>query len=119
MKSELSHRRNVRLIGWLAMVVLALSAVAPAFADTVTKRVTFVHDVVIGGIKVAAGDYHLVICDGRLAVVDGKHIVANAPAKWIVRDDQADRDSVLYADNYEVAEIRFAHQRNVLIIDAP
>jgi ketosteroid isomerase-like protein len=106
-------------MGWLAMVVLALSAVAPAFADTVTKRVTFVHDVVIGGTKVAAGDYHLVIGDGRLAVIDGKHMVANTQASWVVRDDQADRDSVMYADNYHVAEIRFAHQRNVLIIAAP
>jgi ketosteroid isomerase-like protein len=119
MISKLSHRGNVRFMGALAILVLALSAVAPAFADTVTKRVTFVHDVVIGGTKVAAGDYHLVIGDGRLAVIDGKHMVANATATWVVRDDQADRDSVMYADNYHVAEIRFAHQRNVLIIAAP
>jgi hypothetical protein len=104
MNSKLSHRINPRSIGMLAMLILALAAATVASADT-TKHVTFVHDVVIGGTKVAKGDYRLVIGEGHLAVIDGKHTVAQAPAKWIVRDDQADRDSVM-----------FAHQRNVLIV---
>jgi len=116
MNPKLLHRINPRLICFLAIVVLALSAATVASADTTTKRVTFVHDVVIGGTKVAAGDYRLVIGEGRLAVIDGKHTVAQASAIWEMRDDEADRSSVMYAGGYQVVEIRFAHQRNVLIV---
>ena len=119
MNSKMLRGINRRFVGVLAMFALALCVAIPASADMATKRVTFVHAVVIGGIRVAAGDYHLVIGDGQLMVKDGKHTVAQAPAKWEQRDDEADHDSVLYADNYHVSEIRFAHQRNVLIVIAP
>jgi hypothetical protein len=119
MQSKLLRRSKLRFLGALTIAVLALTAAGSALADTTTKHVTFVHDVVIGGRKVAAGDYHLVIGDGQLVVEDGNRMVAHAPAKWELRDDQADHNSVLYADNYSVAEIRFAHQREVLVVVAP
>lgn len=119
MRSKMLRGFNRRFMGVLAMFALALCVAIPASADMATRRVTFVHAVVIGGIRVAAGDYHLVIGGGQVVVKDGKHMVAQAPAKWEQRDDEADHDSVLYADSYHVSEIRFAHQRDVLIVIAP
>jgi len=46
-------------------------------------------------------------------------VVAQTDAHWEARDDTPDRSSVLYGDGYQVIEIRFAHQRDVLIVAAP
>jgi hypothetical protein len=73
----------------------------------------------IGGAKLSAGDYGLVVDGGQLTVKQGKRVVAQVPAHWEARDATPDSNSVLYGDNNKVMEIRFAHQRDVLIIATP
>jgi len=108
-----------RFLVFLGVTALALSLTAAASADTTTKHVTFDHDVVIGGTKLAAGDYILIIANGHLTVKLERKIVAQATTHWEARDNTPDRDSVLFGDNNQVLEIRFAHERAVLVLAAP
>jgi len=100
-------------------MALAFSMTATASADTTTKHITFDHDVVIGGAKLSPGDYILVINDGHLTVKLERKIVAQATTHWEARDNTPAADSVLYGDNNQVLEIRFAHERAVLVVAAP
>jgi hypothetical protein len=102
----------------LAILALALSSAAPASADTTKKHFTFDHEVVIAGTKLSAGDYTLIIQDGQLTVKLENKIVAQAATRWEARDNTPEADSVLYGDNNQVIEIRFAHERAVLIVVA-
>ncbi|MGB6430209.1 MAG: hypothetical protein WBF06_06460 [Candidatus Acidiferrales bacterium] len=108
-----------RLFVFLSVMALALSFTAAASADTATKHITFDHDVLIGGVKLPAGDYVLVISDGHLTVKRENKIVAQATTHWEARDNTPTADSVLYGDNNLVLEIRFAHERAVLVVAAP
>jgi hypothetical protein len=118
MRSKLLHRINPRLIGVLAIIALALSTSTTVSADTTTKKITFDHEVVIGGTKLPGGDYTLVIENGHVTVKAEKKIVAQCTAHWEARDNKPDSSSVLYGDNNQVIEIRFAHQRDVLVVAA-
>ena len=100
-------------------MALALSVTGAASADTTTKHITLVHDVLVGGTMLAAGDYQLVIDGAQVTVKQGKRIITQAPAHWEERDEKFDHDSVLYADGYHVIEIRFAHHRDVLVLVTP
>jgi hypothetical protein len=103
----------------LAILAIALIAAAPARADKTTKNISFDHEVMIGGTKLPAGEYTLVI-DGEHLTVKVEHkIVAQASVHWEARDNKPDRDSVLYGDDNQVMEIRFARQRDVLVIAGP
>ena len=108
-----------RFFAFIGAMALALSVTVAASADTATKHVTFDHEAMIGGAKLSAGDYGLVIDGGQLTVKQGKRVVAQAPAHWEARDATPDANSVLYGENNKVIEIRFAHQRDVLIIATP
>jgi hypothetical protein len=108
-----------RFFVFIAVVALALSAAGAASADSTTKHITFDHEVVIAGTTLPAGDYTLLVDSGRLTVKRENKVVAQTDAHWEARDDTPDRSSVLYGDGYQVIEIRFAHQRDVLIVAAP
>jgi hypothetical protein len=119
MNSNLLRRFDPRFVGILAILAVALTAAVPGWADKSTKNISFDHEVMIGGTKLPAGEYTLVI-DGEHLTVTAKHkIVAQASVHWEARDEKPDRDSVLYGDNNQVMEIRFAHQREVLVVAAP
>jgi hypothetical protein len=118
--------QSTRLLGFgprifviLGAMILALSMASAASADTITKHITFDLEVVIGGSKLAPGEYTLVIADGHLTVKREKKIVAQATAHWETRDNPPAHDSFLYGDNNQVVEIRFAHQSAVLVLAAP
>lgn len=123
MRSQFLRRFGSRFfaLGFLAIVVFALAHPVPASADSTTKHVTFDLDVIIGGTKLLAGDYTLIVDTGHLTVKRGRTVVAQAVAHWVARDTKPDRDSVLYGsgDDNQVLEIRFAHQRDVLVLGAP
>jgi hypothetical protein len=118
MSSKLLHRNHSRLIGILAIIALALSSAATVSADTTTKKITFDHEVVIGGTKLPSGDYTLVIQNGHVTVKAENKVVAQCTAHWEARDNKPDSSSVLYGDNNQVIEIRFAHERDVLVVGA-
>jgi len=119
MNSNMRRRFNPRFTGILAILAIALIAAAPARADKTTKNISFDHEVMIGGTKLPAGEYTLVI-DGEHLTVKVEHkIVAQASVHWEARDNKPDRDSVLYGDDNQVMEIRFARQRDVLVIAGP
>ena len=118
MRSRWFPRFNPRLFALVGVIAVALSMTAAASADTTKKHFTFDHEVVIAGTKLSAGDYTLVIQDGHLTVKLENKIVAQAATRWEARDDTPDGDSVLYGDNNQVIEIRFAHERAVLILVA-
>jgi hypothetical protein len=115
MRSRWFPRFNPRFFALIGVIAVALSVTAAASADTTKKHFTFDHEVVIAGTKLSAGDYTLVIQDGHLTVKLENKIVAQAATRW---DDTPDGDSVLYGDNNQVIEIRFAHERAVLILVA-
>jgi hypothetical protein len=117
MNCKLLHRVNPRYIGVPAIILLALSAAATASADT--KTITFDHDSVICGTKLPAGDYTLFTENGHLAVKVERKIVAACAAHWEASSDAPSSNSVLYGDNDKVIEIRFAHERGVLIVAMP
>lgn len=119
MHAHMVRRFDPRFIGILAIFAVALMSAAPARADKTTKNISFDHAVMIGGTKLPAGEYTLVI-DGEHLTVKVEHkIVAQATVHWEARDEKPDRNSVLYGDNNLVIEIRFAHQRDVLVVAAP
>ncbi|MGB6430208.1 MAG: hypothetical protein WBF06_06455 [Candidatus Acidiferrales bacterium] len=107
------------LVAFLGVIALTFSAAATASANTTVKHVTLVHDVLVGETMLPAGDYLLVIDGGKMLVEQGKRVVAQAAARWEERDEMPVYDSVLYADGYHVIEIRFKHQRDVLVVVAP
>jgi hypothetical protein len=119
MNSRMLRRINPRFIGTMAIIVLALCAASTAWADKTTKKITFDHEVSIGGTKLPGGDYTLVIDDGHVTVKVERKVVAQCTAHWEARDNKPDSSSVLYGDNNQVLEIRFAHERDVLVVAAP
>jgi hypothetical protein len=116
MRPQLVHRINRCLTCALVVIALGLSA-ATAFADTQT--VTFYQDFVIGGTKLPAGDYTLVTANGRVTVKADRKVVAQATVRWEARDDTPAGNTVLYGENNQVIEIRFAHQHGVMIVVTP
>jgi hypothetical protein len=108
-----------RIFSFLGVLAVALSVTAAASASPTTKHITIVHDVLVGDTKISAGNYQLLIDEGRVTVEQGKRVVAQAPAHWEERDETPVYDSVLYADGYHVVEIRFARHRDVLVIATP
>ena len=119
MRTKFGKRVSPRLVVFAGIMALALSMALTASAESTTRHFNFDLDVVIGGTKVPAGDYTLVIDDSHLTVKAGKKVVAQAASHWEARGDKPDRNSVLYGDDNNVIEIRFANQRGVLIVGAP
>jgi len=117
MNSNLLRRINIQLIAMLAIIVLALSAAVTASADT--KQITFEHDSSICGTKLSAGNYTMVIENEHVTVKVERKVVAQCTARWRASDDMPKTNSVLYGDNDQVIEIRFAHQHGVLIMATP
>jgi hypothetical protein len=107
------------IFAFLAIMTLAFSMTGAASADSATKRVTFDRDVLIGGTKLSAGDYGLLVDGGQLTVKRGKRVVAQTAAHWEARDDTPSTTSVLYGDHNKVLEIRFAHEHAVLVVATP
>ena len=116
MNSKLLRRTSPRLIAVLAIIMAALSAAATASADT--KQITFEHDSLICGTKLSAGNYTMVIENEHVTVKVERKVVAQCTAHWEARDNKPDSSSVLYGDNNQVIEIRFAHERDVLVVGA-
>jgi hypothetical protein len=119
MLRERLRRIDPQLIGALAILVLALAGTMNASADKTTKRISFDHEVIIGGTTLRAGEYILIVEGEHLTVKSENKIVAQTAAHWEARGTKPDRDSVLYGDNNQVIEIRFARLPDVLIITGP
>ena len=105
----------VRIIVLLAVVALAI----PGTAKPVSKNITLWQPARLGQSQLEAGDYRLLIEGTKVTVQRGKQVVAVVEGQWEQRNTKAQRSAIVIGEGGVVKEIRFAGDKQVLVISAP
>ena len=105
-----SFVRSLVLFSAIAMASI------PLFAKPVSKTIPVSHTVVVGKFDVKAGEYHFVINENHLTIMNGKKTIAESDGQWQERDTKSPYTSIVSNGEGKVIELRFAGDKNVFVL---
>jgi hypothetical protein len=107
----------------LAIAVLVGIAVAPAFAQEISRTVTLRRDAKLGGQVLPKGDYSVKYAEGKgeLVFSQGKHEVLTATYKLSKLDKTPDSNLVIYSEqddgSFQLKRIEFKGKDSALVFE--
>ena len=105
----------VRIVALLMVAALAF----PAMAKPVSKNITLFQPARLGQSTLEAGDYRLLIEGTKVTIQRGGHVAAVVEGQWEKRSVKPERNAIVLGEGGVVKEIRFAGDKQVLVITAP
>jgi len=100
-------------------LLVCLFAAALSAAAAETHRITLFQDSMVNGTPLKAGDYKVVVEDGKMTVIQGRKRVAEAKVAVESGDGKYGSTSIRYANadgKYRVSEIRVGGTNKRLVV---